>query len=281
MSGRGWAQLPGIIWYEFLLHWRRRALIIVFLSALAIPIAGGLTARRDMNEISGSWVQTGQYSIEDAERVMTTSLTLLLWSPMFLVFLLILPIAAADSIPRDRQLGVYELLNSLPLTLPVYLLGKLLGLWLSLLVGVVAGLAVIGGFWWLVIGPFNIPALIELGLVAALPLAFIQSGIALFISAGQPSGRRAILIGVLLGIVSLSVLLPGLQAADAFWRNFNLSRPTLFIYYVWVRAGAPVPGNYPAPSLTDVWVTLGWGVMQLALIGLAAWAWLRWQDKRA
>lgn len=281
MSGRGWAQLPGIIWYEFLLHWRRRALVIVFLSALAIPIVGGLTARRDMNEINGSWVQTGQYSTEDAERVMTTSLTLLLWSPMFLVFILVLPIAAADSIPRDRQLGVYELLNSLPLTLPVYLLGKLLGLWLSLLIGVVAGLVVIGSFWWFVIGPFSIPALVELGLVAALPLAFIQSGIALFVAAGQPSGRRAILVGVLLGIISLSVALPGLQETGAFWRNFNFSRPTLFIYYIWVRAGASLPGYYSTPTLADVWATLGWGAVQLALIGLAIWAWLKWRQDRA
>ncbi len=279
--GKGLAQLPGIIWYEFLLHWRRRALVIVFLSALAIPIVGGLTARRDMNEINGSWVQTGQYSTEDAERVMTTSLTLLLWSPMYLVFLLVLPIAAADSIPRDRQLGVYELLNSLPLTLPIYLIGKLLGLWLSLLVGTIGGLVVVGTFWWFVIGPFNLPALLELGVVAALPLAFIQSGIALLSAAGQTTGRRAILVGVIVGMIGLSVLLPGLQSTDPFWRNFNPSRPVLFIYYIWVRANAPVPGNYPAPDLTDVWATLGWGAVQLALIGLLIWAWLKWRQERA
>jgi ABC-type transport system involved in multi-copper enzyme maturation permease subunit len=275
------SQLLGITRYEFLLHWRRRALVIVFLSALAIPVVGGLTARRDMNEISGSWVQTGQYSTEDAARVMTTSLTLLTWAPMFLVFLIVLPIAAADSIPRDRQLGVYELLNTTPISLPIYLIGKMLGLWLSLLVGIVTGLTVIGVFWWFVLGPFEIATLIEIGLIAAVPLAFIQSGIALLIAAGQSTGRRAILMGVTLGIIGLTTLLPGLQAADVFWRNFNLSRPVLFIYYIWVRFNAPMPGGYPSPTIADVWATIGWGLLQLALVGFIIYAWMRWQEKRA
>jgi hypothetical protein len=275
------SQLLGITRYEFLLHWRRRALVIVFLSALAIPVVGGITARRDMNEISGSWVQTGQYSTEDAARVMTTSLTLLTWAPMFLVFLIVLPIAAADSIPRDRQLVVYELLNTTPISLSIYLIGKMLGLWLSLFAGILAGLFGIGVFWWFILGPFEIPTLIEIGLIAAVPLAFIQSGIALLVAAGQSTGRRAILMGVTLGIIGLTTLLPGLQASDVFWRNVNLSRPVLFIYYIWVRFNAPMPGGYPAPTIADVWATIGWGALQLALVGILIYAWMRWQEKRA
>jgi hypothetical protein len=179
---------------------------------------------------------------------------------MYVVFLIVLPIAAADAIPRDRQLGVDELLETLPLSKAVYLSGKLLSLWVSVLAGLAAALLVIGLFWWFAIGPFDLGLYLEMGVLGAGTLAVLQSGLALLLSAGQPAQRRAVLVGLIVSLTGLSALIPSLQLVDPFWRNFSLSRPALFVYYVWGRMGAAMPSGYTSTTFADVWATLALGL---------------------
>ena len=126
------------------------------------------------------------------------------------LIVLLLPLTLSELIPLDRQYGVRELLNALPLTANLYLAGKLLSVWPLLFIGLVLAALLSGALAWLQNGPYHVGILASFWITGLLPLALFSSLVAVMLSAGQSSRRRAILTGLLAIPVGLaaSFLLP-------------------------------------------------------------------------
>lgn len=268
-------QFLGLIRYEFLLHWRRRALAVLFLASMSLPLLGIFLARNHIGSLDQLLLPAAGLGPEAARQASTASLLMLTWAPLFMVLLMLLPPVAAETVPRDEQLGVGELLHSLPLSPGVYLGGKLAGLWVSLLAGIAGGLGVVGGVWWFGVGPFDLGVYVQMLALGALPVAGLNSGLSMLLAANQPNRRRAIGVGTVFSVVCLFGLALTIRAdASAVAQVLSPSHTALFTYFLWGWSGATT-----AAIQTGTWGEvvrdLGIGVVQLGGVGLVAWGWMR------
>jgi pimeloyl-ACP methyl ester carboxylesterase/ABC-type transport system involved in multi-copper enzyme maturation permease subunit len=290
------SKLAALVSYELLLHRRRPTLGIVFVGLALMPILGAFIGQSQFSGYRAA-LAAGLLSPELVSARVTATLALPLWIGSSLVIGLLAPLVAADVLPKDRQYGVDELLNSLPLTPGLYLTSKLLGLWLSLLIGasVVAGVS--GLAWQLLVGPFNWVLYTEMWL-ALLAWLFINSGLSMLLAVGQPSVRRAAAVGAawaFICLVGLGVGLaqqmsaalavahgaaPDLGFADWLWLALNPGRAALFLHYALGGeiSGVPVEllaALHAVVTSQAVWWTLAGGAAQTALAWLCAWGWLK------
>ena len=167
-------QLGAMIRYEFLLQWRRTALPALIAGLIITPIIGAFIAQGDFQGYKTA-VANGTLAPDIARAEITAAMILVMWLGSVLMAMIMIPLLVADTIPKDRQVGVRELLDSLPLSPGLYLTGKLLSLWLSLLVSLGAAAAISGLVWWLMIGPFEVITFLELWFVGTLLLTLIQA----------------------------------------------------------------------------------------------------------
>ncbi|MCC7358025.1 MAG: hypothetical protein IT317_01010 [Anaerolineales bacterium] len=250
------AQLLGLLRYEAIMYLRRRGWLVLWLAVPALPLLFALNVARQR-------LAAGAAGEVNAE-ALTRAAVYFTLGPVFVTQMILLPLLAADSLPRDRQLGVRELLDSLPLSTGVYLGGKLLGLWASLALGVALALGLTGLAWRLV-GPMDFAPYLELWVVRLGGLIWINGSLGLLLGAGQPNRPRAVLLGAALVAVMLFTLAPGMLAAPgATARIWNPARAAML-----------TPWPFEAQSRRDVWQTLAVGAGQVALLALAMWAWLR------
>jgi hypothetical protein len=289
MSQLQLSQLVGMIRYEFLLQWRRRGLLVVTLALLVIGVGFLLAGREQIDTSRATWVASGVTAGEIRLRV-TLSLLPLLWPAFYMIMALMYPIITVETIPIDRQFGVRELFRALPLSTGLYLIGKVLGMWLSLLVGLAVAAVVIGVAWWIVLGPFEVSMYAELWIVACAPMALLTSGLVTLLVAAQPGRRRAIMIGMICTFVivlSLTVSIMPQREGFTLWQYAHPARPVLFTYYFLGRWGAEVMSVAPSlwraignlGSAPDVFVTLAVGVLELVVVYAAMWWWLSRQDR--
>jgi pimeloyl-ACP methyl ester carboxylesterase len=290
------SRLSALIFYELLLQRRRPRLGIVILSLAPMPILGALISQ---SQFSGYRVAlaAGLLSPELVSARIIAAMALPLWIGDSLVIGLLAPLFAADVLPKDRQYGVDELLNGLPLTPGLYLTGKLLSLWLSLFVGAGLVAGVSGLTWQLVVGPFSWAAYTEMWLVLTAWLC-INSALSMLLAVGQPSVRRAVAVGAawaficLLGLglglaqqmsAALTVAqgaAPHLSFADWLWLTLNPGRAAFLLHYALggETSGLPVElltALHAVVTSQTVWWTLAGGAAQTALAWLYAWGRLK------
>ena len=276
------SQILAILQNEFRMQWRRKGLLVLTLGMAALPIATAFFIRSQLATISQEWVASGAMTAAEARRQLAQTILPIIWSPLYVVLALILPILTADAVARDRQIssasGWGELLDSLPLPGSVYLAGKLLGVWASTLASCLAAALLTGVTWWLVVGPFDLGLYLQEWLFGAAALALLNGGLSAILAAAQPSPRRAVAVGVAVAVASLTwlALSPILRnkAPVSFWDYTNISRPVLFLYFFQsarsigsTRIGSAVNGS-------DVLWTILVGLLEIALVGLAMWAWI-------
>ncbi len=273
-------QLRGMIWYEFRMHGRRRTLAVLLLAFMAITIISVLILSSSLN-------QMGVTADETFRPYISAYAVLAAWMPLSVGLALVLPVMVADTIPLDRQYGVRDLLDSLPVPRTVYLAGKLFGLWAALLASLTAALTITAVIWVISVGAFDARPYVEMAVIGAVSLALMNGGLGLLAAVGQPSRRRAI---VLLVILLAVVLL----ALPTFMDNWDLRQtygsqvmnpvrmPILNRYFfgIQVEAGLSLENSTlnPSPELLRDTVLAGFG--QVALVWLLAWGWLRWRDGR-
>jgi ABC-type transport system involved in multi-copper enzyme maturation permease subunit len=269
-------QIIGMIGAEVRLHWRRRAFPVLTLAMLALPLAIALIIRGSMDELTrGLSAVSGDAAAVAAHQV-TLGIVYFTWAPVYIVLTLMLPPVLAESIPRDRQEGVSELLDSLPLTPGTYLLGKLLGAWLTVLISFAATALIATVVWLVAVGVFEPLPYLEMWLVGAMGLACANGGLAVLLAAGQPTRRRAVLVGAALSIITLFVLTPSLQAEPgSLLYLLSPARPALFGYYLvgWTTSSTGSPFQTLASS-ADVWQGLLTAAATLAVVGIGIWLWL-------
>lgn len=264
------AQFLAIVRYEFLMHWRRRALVVLFLAALALPAMMVFSGRDDFESMHAS---ARGISPEMALIFRTTYILVSTWPSLFLIAALLVPPIVADTVPRDRQLRVRELLDSLPLGHGAYLAGKLAGVWVALGAGLCSALIALGLAWLLLIGPFDVATYAAMGLCGAVAIAGINGGLAVLIAAGQPGRARAVLIGVALTIAAMLTINIFPEQPGNWWELANPGHSAIFIYYTtqWITQ---LPGEHTA------WHVLGTllaGAAEIAVLLLLARAWLIWK----
>jgi pimeloyl-ACP methyl ester carboxylesterase len=277
------AQLGAMLRYEFLLQWRGAVVPALAAAFMVTPMVGAFIELETFRGYQTALAH-GTLAPAVARADITARLIPITWLGVALISTLMLPLAAANAIPRDREVGVRELLDALPLSPGVYLAGKLFGLWLSLFAGLVLAALVIGGVWRLMIGPFDMGLYTEMWLVNAALLVFINAGLSVLLAAGQPSTRRAILVG---GVVVLLALMGmGFALVDNGWLQwFNPARPAVHLYYVLGFPGA-LAGNDERTQAVVAFVrhlanpprvrlALATGLAQVGLVWLVVWQWLK------
>ncbi len=215
-------QLGGIIRYEFIRNWRRKGLPMM-MSIWLVSVVWGTNLF-----VGPTFFQPAPELIAGSPLINKVGVTLDILiagggiSTVFVIFTL--SILAAEVVPVDRHLGVMEWFNALSMQSGTYLLGKLLGMWTAVFIGmsIVALVSGIAHYIWL--GVYDLWAFVQLWLFALTGIALYISGITLFITSWIKSRRWAIFITLGLSIAGYIYLMPGFlqfiaKIYTAFYQN--------------------------------------------------------------
>ncbi len=270
------SQLWGIVWYELWLQWRRRSLLIMGLCFAAILLLFLLLAT---NQLAAPPPEMSDIAVTAA----TFSLILGVTPVALLLLLLALPPIVAEAIARDQQFGVAELRDTLPVSAGLYLIGKVLGVWvgITLMVALVAVLS--GLFGWVRLGGLHLGPYVRVWLTAILPAGLFASGLSVLLAAGQPTRKRATLVGGGVAIYSLLTVIMVIEPAydwlhaalPAAW--FTLALRAAFHYMAQsTTLPAPLLPMADVPALF-VWQTAVMSALQLIAVWLLMWGSWRWR----
>ena len=200
-------QLSGMVRYEFIRNWRRKGLPMMMIIWL-VAVVWGTTLFTGPD-----FFQPGAELLEGSALVRKVGITLNILiasggiSSIFAIFTL--SILAAEIMPIDRQLGVMEWFDTLPLGPAHYLAGKILGLWAAVFSGVLA-IAILSGIaHYVLIGPFDLTAFTRLWLGSLMLISLYISGLSALVTSWLQSHRWAVFVGMGLAIVGYIYLMPG------------------------------------------------------------------------
>lgn len=269
------AQLRGMMWYEFKMHWRSRGILAVLLVIMVIIL---------LNMFNGSalFSQISELKNDSAQRrqIVTIALIRSSWGMIGMTLVLLLPVIVAETIPIDRQRHIRDLLDSLPLPYGIYLTGKLLGVWLVVLSGLVLVTLIVGAAWLLQFGAYDIRYYLETWLVGGGSIALMNAGLAVLLAAGQPTRRRAIVV-VILTLVA-AFLMRDFRASE-FVNAAQPLRTAILNYYLNALTGRAdyMIFAYLMPSLDTLRLAFLIGAAQVALVWVVVWAGQRWQGGKS
>jgi hypothetical protein len=279
---KAFSQILAISQNEFRAQWRRRGMLVLTLGMMALPVAGAFLLRSNLFIISTDWVTSGAMTPAEARRQIAQIIIPTIWAPLYVVLALILPILTADSVVRDRQAGSPsgwgELLDSLPLRKGTFLLGKLSGMYASVLASCLIAMLLTGIAWRLLLGPFDLVLYLQEWIFGAAALAVLNGNLSMLLAATQPTSSRAVAIGVLVAITSLILLTTAPILTQKIrldlWDYLNIARPALFLYFFKASKGIGSVSFAAAVNGLDVMWTLLAGLLELTLCGLAVGFWL-------
>jgi len=275
-----WPQMAAMARYEFLINWRRASFFVLTGALLTTPVLGALLELRNRADYANA------ASAELAQARLTGLAMQTTWGSVASLCLFLLPLLVADLFSKDHQWETRELLNSLPLSPGVYLLGKLISLWVSLTV-CLACVALVSVSAWRIVGPFNFKIYGEMWAVGVWPLALITATLAALLAAGQITNRRAALVGIAVIIFAVIGQVIGYPAGEVWWNYWNPGRPTPMLYYLLGWPGFEV--GQPAStqrlmfafqhltSLSGVWLTHLAGLLEVLAVGGVVW-WKNFRD---
>ena len=269
---------------ECLLQWRGAMLPALTIGLMVTPVLGAFISRSKFSGYREA-LAGGAISLETAKANITAEMMPILWMGTALIALAVIPILVAATIPKDRQLGVRELLDALPLPPAIYLTGKLLSLWVNLLVCIGLAALVSGLTWWLVVGPFDVGRFLTIWFLGAAGLSLINAGSSMLLAAGQPDTRRAVLVGIGYAFICLVGVGLALVPVSPLWRSLNPARPAVLLYYAFgwpgllanaddmTRLAVDYVRQLAGPK--DVMASLMVGFGQVAVLWTIVWLWLR------
>ncbi len=215
-------QISGIALYEMRMQWRRRTLLImfsIFIFAIVAIQFPPLPSAEGLPDLA-------------AEVPMAV-----------LILLAVIAAITAEIVPLDRQLHVHDLLHTLPMTRVAYLVGKVLSVW----IGLIAGLLVVGTMFAVVAATtetLDLGLYINLWLVQ-LPHILLAGSAPVLAASLLASRREAALLSLLIA-------------------------PYLLVRYVFAVIYSPTP-------LQGLFGLAGHLVVVIAVV----WAVTRWQENRA
>jgi len=314
------AQLGGMIRYEARMHWRRGGLLaftVVFAVALfvswllasrqapslpgATTVITTSTGGETVTILTPSGVPLPSEIVQRLSRAQAALAILDTWLIPLLLLSLAVPPIVAETIPLDRQAGVRELLDGLPLSRGTYLLGKLLGVWVGVLSGLVVVAALTAAVGQLLTGPFDPGAYLVFWGLGIVPLALFTSAMGTLLPVGQPTRRRGVFVGVAFSAYCVATFMTA--RGKNLWDAMSLARPTVFFVLrskyleraitnaVREFCGASGPGclggglsemagSVLGLSPAQAPLTIGLGALQVAVVWLIVWVWMRWKEGR-
>ena len=215
-------QLGGMIRYEFLRNWRRKGLPMMMIIWLVAVIWGTTLFSGPTFFQPSADLRAGSALIRKIEVTLNILIASGGISTVFATFTL--SILAAEIIPIDRQLGVMEWFNALPMRSGVYLAGKLLGLATTVL-SCLIGVSVISGIaHYFLIGPYGLTAYVRMWLGAITGIALYMSAISALLTSSLRSRRGAAFVGLGLAVIGYIYLMPGvIQIIANGYTDFFLS----------------------------------------------------------
>lgn len=270
------AQLGAIVRYEAWMQWRRRGLLVSIVGLTVVMLGTGLM-------VKSSFRASDQGVNADLARQMAASGITLVGPMAFVVLTLTLPPVLADVIPKDRYIGVRELLDSLPLSPGVYLAGKVLGVFASVMSGLAGVALLVGVVWWLLFGPFALRVYVEMWIAGVGPLAFFISGMSALLPSGQPTRRRAASVGVAftaycfltIAVTDASGL--GMPRSGTWWSIINPAAwLEVLLDNILQHKGTSLLVAFPQ----QVPRMIAAAVLQVVVVWLIVWVWLYWREGR-
>ncbi|MBZ0277543.1 MAG: ABC transporter permease [Anaerolineae bacterium] len=252
------AQVTGIARYEMKMLWRGRSLRVIMLALLVLSVVIAAITNQNKSAYPGDTV---------------TMVGSMVWSVLSVVLAFVLPILVADIIPKDQQLGVNELLETLPLPRAVYLLGKLLGVYRSLFTGLIALMLIIKIGYGLLLVNIEWRGYLEMWVIGAGGLVILNGGLGVLLPAAQPNRRRAVVL--MIGVFLLPFLIDGSMSPGAI-AYLSPFRSPFLMYYL-----SSLNGSFASRfTANDIQLSFFAGLMELIIVGVAVWAWPRWRETR-
>jgi ABC-type transport system involved in multi-copper enzyme maturation permease subunit len=258
--------------YEFLLQWRRRTMLIMTLPVVLISCFMALATGGLMRNTGAAQIASG-LSTEEVQRQLAQFILPSISPSLYVILIILMPIVASDVIPKDRQHGTRELLDSLPLPIGVYLIGKLLSMCLVVWTSLSIAMVVIGAVWWFLVNPYDLGIYLRMWVIVAAPLTLINPGIGLLLAAGQPNRRQGVIVSGVFAMACVYLVI-NLNSQITVWDLLNPGRPILMAYYL----SAEVYGF--SPSWSDVLLSVTAGLLEVGLVGVGAWLLIRWRSGR-
>ncbi len=273
-------QLRGMIRYEMVLQWRQRLLTGVMLSLSALPLVMYLLfGQVNAAEIQRTWITAGGIATDAA--LNTTTRYVIMYSAMsiYLIALLVIPIISADVLARDRQYNAHELLAGLPVTSGRYLVGKLLGWWAALGSGLLVTMVIVGLGLWILIGPYHLEQFASMWLTFGLGIGLVNSSLSLLLAAGQPTRRRAVIVAVIFAALCLFANITLIGQSGPLWNLLSPGRHAISIHFI-MEAWRDQVLVQVSPTSDVIWSLIG-GLLEVIVLGVIVWAWMRKRDRIA
>ncbi len=265
-------QIAGMARYEFKMQWRRRTIWGLSLAVLIASVAIALFVQGMSDRYPDSETQL--------MAVMSSS-----WMVIYFILIVFAPLGVADVIPIDEQMRVRDFLNSAPLPYIVYLLGKLIGTWLTVFSGMCFALFISCLAWLWLLDAFDFGLMLTAfpaWTFRIAPLVAMNCGLSVLLAARMKRRRSGIFVGIAVGLISAWFLSAGFAAIENGIADFGLyispSRP-IFILFSGISPLAR-DGLLPAVMVNAVWQTIIFGFIQLIVVGLFMWGWIRWRGER-
>jgi hypothetical protein len=267
-------QLAGMAKYEFKMHWRRRALWVITLTMLVITGFAAMLGGTEIGGLVDKLAEAG--GLTDTAQVRLFMVLFATWVSVAVLLSFIFPIAVADTIPLDRQLQIRELLDSLPLHSSIYLLGKLLGIWLAAFAGVILSLPITAAIWWITAGSYDVGKYAQMWLIGGAALIVLNGGLIVLAAAGQPTRRRAFAAAVVVYILPFLFVGRSLRIGITFdpVAYIDPLRAPIITRYTNLSAGDQFAFVSPEVSLTILV-----GLVELVIVGVLVWGWMRWREQ--
>jgi hypothetical protein len=133
--------------------------------------------------------------LEQANVTLKIATMLTLVTQLLIIMLLLM---CAETIPLDKHYRVRELLNTLPVGRAAYLSGKLLAVWLGVLLGIVLCSILYIPIAQSRFGTFDLSVYLRLWLVMLLPAAIFASGLSILGASWVATRRASVLVGLVL-----------------------------------------------------------------------------------
>ncbi len=160
--------------------------------------------------------------------------------------------------------------------------GKVLAVCLNMLICVTVSLTVVGIVWRILFYPFDVGVYLTMAFLGVLPVALVTPALSVLIAATQPTRRRAILVGIGVGITCITLMGFGITGSVALSDYLNPGRPIPLRYYMGYMAGEDAMRRMGVGIVTPGELALAgaFGLAEVALIGAGVTQMLRRETER-
>lgn len=294
------SQIGGIVRYEALMQFRRRTLIMIIglFTAGMIVLGSSMTTMsfspqgetlnidiegdqlvvdlrtpegeitRYIRVLSEGEVFPRWMADADVPMVMKTFNFLILFLPGLILLVVAIPPLITEVIPLDSRFKMDELIRTKPLSKAVYLIGKVLSVWLGFTVLIGLAAAVLALYGVAKYSPFDGWVYARFWLFGVLPLTLIVSGYAVLLGGLTRSRRVSLFIGLTVLPLSLWTLIGSGIFVSVM--NFMITLPDQAAYETYGEAAAAMFNRAIGGLLPYAAVLIG--------IGVVMWGYTRVRD---